>query len=146
MNTPSRESSGTLWIRHRAPNRCMHLACGALRRIQTRLVTIEDGGVAVPDPASVRASNARSSTRNNARRNRQAIAQPILFLPCEPDLFVADFTSDTHLVLLNKFNVIDHHLLIRDAPLRGCRKTLLNPADFRALFDCITQFESLGFY
>ncbi|NIO40609.1 MAG: phosphorylase, partial [Burkholderiales bacterium] len=33
------------------------------------------------------------------------------FLPYGKDLFVSDI-SETHLALLNKFNVIDYHLLI----------------------------------
>ena len=33
------------------------------------------------------------------------------FLPYEQELFVAN-VSDRHVALLNKFNVVDHHLLI----------------------------------
>ena len=142
MNTPPRESSGTLWsaiVRQTAHA----LACGALRRIQTRLVTIEDGGVRclIRQVSSLERKEQHAQQRKTESPSNRA-ANP--FLPYEPDLFVADL-SDTHLVLLNKFNVIDHHLLIVTRRFE-LQENLLNPADFRALFDCITQFESLGFY
>jgi ATP adenylyltransferase len=142
MNTPPRESSGTLWsaiVRQTAHA----LACGALRRIQTRLGTIEDGGVRflIRQVSSLERKEQHAQQRKTESSSNRA-ANP--FLPCEPDLFVADL-SDTHIVLLNKFNVIDHHLLIVTRRFE-LQENLLNPADFRALFDCITQFESLGFY
>lgn len=142
MNTPPRESSGTLWsaiVRQTGHA----LACGALRRIQTRLVTIEDGGVRflIRQVSSLERKEQDAQQRKTESPGNRA-ANP--FLPYEPDLFVANL-SDTHLVLLNKFNVIDHHLLIVTRRFE-LQENLLNAADFRALFDCITQFESLGFY
>jgi ATP adenylyltransferase len=47
--------------------------------------------------------------------------------------------------LLNKFNVIDHHLLIVTRRFE-LQEALLNLADFDALFSCMTQFDGLGFY
>ena len=66
------------------------------------------------------------------------------FLPPEEDLFVADI-SPTHFSVLNKFNVLDHHLLIvtREFEEQDC---LLNEADFAALWSCLQAFPSLGFY
>ncbi len=66
------------------------------------------------------------------------------FLPYEPDMFVADI-SPTHVCLLNKFNVIDHHLLVvtrafeeQDAPITA--------ADFAALWACMKDVDGLAFY
>ncbi len=66
------------------------------------------------------------------------------FLPPEEDLFVADI-SPTHFSVLNKFNVLDHHLLIvtREFEEQDC---LLNEADFEALWSCLQAFPSIGFY
>ncbi|GAB4359035.1 MAG: hypothetical protein Kow006_27890 [Gammaproteobacteria bacterium] len=66
------------------------------------------------------------------------------FLPPEEDLFVADI-SPTHFSVLNKFNVLDHHLLIvtKEFEEQDC---LLNSADFDALWICLRAFPSLGFY
>jgi ATP adenylyltransferase len=66
------------------------------------------------------------------------------FLPYEEELFVADL-SKTHVALLNKFNVIERHLLVvtRDFvhqdeyPVAG---------DLEALLAVMAEYESLGFY
>jgi ATP adenylyltransferase len=66
------------------------------------------------------------------------------FLPYDPDLFVADI-SDTHLALLNKFNVIDNHLLIVTRDFEP-QEALLNLADFESLMTCLAEFDGIGFY
>lgn len=66
------------------------------------------------------------------------------FLPYEQDLFVGD-VSDSHIALLNKYNVIARHLLIVTREFRP-QEELLNLKDFEALWLCMSQFESLGFY
>jgi len=127
---------GTLWpavVRQTA--HALH--CGALCPIETTTSVIEDGGVRflvrqVSSLARKEAAGGSGSGRSNP------------FLPCDPDLFVADI-SDTHLALLNKFNVIDHHLLVvtrRFAP----QQALLTVADFAALLACLAEYPSLGFY
>jgi sulfate adenylyltransferase (ADP) / ATP adenylyltransferase len=66
------------------------------------------------------------------------------FLPHDPALFVADI-SPTHLALLNKFSVVDHHMLVvtrgfvtQDAPLAL--------EDLGALRACMDQVSGVGFY
>ncbi len=66
------------------------------------------------------------------------------FLPPEPDLTVSDI-SDTHLAVLNKFNVVEHHLLIITRGFEE-QETLLTPKDFEALWLCMAEFDGLGFY
>jgi ATP adenylyltransferase len=66
------------------------------------------------------------------------------FLPYDPDLFVADI-SDTHLALLNKFNVIDNHLLIVTRNVES-QEALLDLADFQSLITCMAEFDGIGFY
>lgn len=142
MTTPPRESSGTLWPA--VVRQTQHaLACGALHPIQTVRTTIEDGGVRflIRQVSSLERKDEDARQRKTDPASRRAVNP---FLPYEPDLFVADI-SDTHLVLLNKFNVIDHHLLVVTRRFE-LQENLLDLADFRALFDCMTQFESLGFY
>ena len=72
------------------------------------------------------------------RRQEDPFANP------EPELFVAD-VSATHYALLNKYNVVDRHLLVvtrayvdQDEPLDG--------ADFAALASCMEDQPVLGFY
>ena len=66
------------------------------------------------------------------------------FLPYEEDLFVADI-SKTHLCLLNKFNVVDYHLLIVTREFEE-QESLLNLNDFAALWASLLQINGLGFY
>jgi sulfate adenylyltransferase (ADP) / ATP adenylyltransferase len=105
--------------------------------IDTVQTSIEDGGVRflVRQVSSL-------ARKDKARRAGSAGGDP--FLPYDPDLFVADI-SDTHLALLNKFNVIEHHLLIVTRRFES-QETLLTVSDFAALLACMGQFRSLGFY
>lgn len=66
------------------------------------------------------------------------------FLPPEEHLFVSDL-SPTHFAVLNKFNVLDHHLLVVTRQFEEQREPL-NAADFDALWNCLTDFPALGFY
>jgi ATP adenylyltransferase len=77
------------------------LASGALQPIATESCVIEDGGVEFV----VRFVS--SLARKEAAR--AGPADPLGNY--EPDLFVGD-VSPTHYVLLNKFNVLPHHLLV----------------------------------
>ena len=66
------------------------------------------------------------------------------FLPYDPNLFVADI-SDTHICLLNKYNVLDQHLLIvtRAFEHQDC---VLGLADFVAMWACLAELDGLAFY
>jgi ATP adenylyltransferase len=66
------------------------------------------------------------------------------FLPFDRDLYVGD-VSDTHIALLNKFNVIQHHILIVTRSWEE-QTSPLSQADFLAIWSCLEQFESLAFY
>ncbi|MDJ0746467.1 MAG: phosphorylase [Xenococcaceae cyanobacterium MO_167.B27] len=66
------------------------------------------------------------------------------FLPYEEDLFVSDI-SPTHLCLLNKFNVVEHHLLIVTRAFEE-QDELLNIKDFVALWACMQEIDGLAFY
>jgi len=132
---------GTLWpaiLRQTAHA----LRCGALLPIETVQTVLDDGGVRfrvrqVSSLASKPQPRPDSSTQPGTHP-----ADP--FLPHDPDLFVADI-SPTHLALLNKFNVIDHHLLIVTRHFIA-QEALLDLADFTALFTCLAEFDGLGFY
>ena len=131
--------SGTLWpaILRQTEHA---LRCGALRPIETSQAVIEEGGVRflVRQVSSLtRKDEARQAPKPDA-----GTFNP--FLPYDPDLFVADI-SGTHLALLNKFNVIDHHLLIVTRSFKS-QEALLDLADFAALVACMAEYDGLGFY
>jgi ATP adenylyltransferase len=114
------------------------LASGALRPIETVQRRVQDGGVAF----LVRAV---SSLRRKAREAaRGPVPRDNPFLPPEPALTVGAL-SDTHLAVLNKFNVLEHHLLIVTRAFEP-QEALLGLADFAALGRCLGEIDGLGFY
>ncbi|PRX36907.1 ATP adenylyltransferase [Paraburkholderia sp. BL18I3N2] len=120
------------------------LRCGALQRIETSQTVLESDGIrfVVRQVSSlIRKEQQRRQTQQRHDEERPS-ANP--FLPYEPDLFVADI-SDTHLALLNKFNVIDNHLLIVTRNFQS-QNALLNLADFESLIVCMAEFDGIGFY
>lgn len=142
MNALSlRLAEGTLWD---AVERQAHraLACGALHPIDTRHEILEDSGVRFH--IRVASNLARKDEENIRRKPRPSGEHTNPFLPYEQDLFIADI-SDTHLCLLNKFNVLDHHLLIITRHFEH-QETLLTLADFQALCACLAEYDGLGFY
>lgn len=66
------------------------------------------------------------------------------FLPYEEALFVGHL-SPTHLCLLNKFNVVDHHLLVVTRAYES-QDDWLTQADFTALASTLKEIDGLGFY
>ena len=119
------------------------LASGALLPVATDQAFIDADGVQylVRVLAGLRRKDeARKAQDDAARGGRQA--NP--FLPPEPGLTVGEI-SDTHVAVLNKFNVVEHHLLIVTRGFEH-QETLLTPADWQALWTCMAEYESLGFY
>ncbi len=114
------------------------LETGALEPIATDKVTVEDGGI----PFMVHVL-AQQEPKEQARKAQdEAGTNP--FLPPDPDLVVAD-VSDSHLCLLNRFTVFDHHLLIVTRRFSD-QLSLLDSADFHALAACMAEVDGLGFY
>ncbi len=127
---------GMLWSKIRLKTQ-QALACGALEPIATLYEWVEH-------------ENVRFLVRvlANIQRKETAVLQRSKnynpFLPYDPNLFVADL-SPTHLVLLNKFNVMDHHILIVTREFAS-QDSLLTLADFQALALGLAEIDGLGFY
>ncbi|MUG94432.1 phosphorylase [Scytonema sp. UIC 10036] len=66
------------------------------------------------------------------------------FLPYEEDLFVANL-SETHVCILNKYNVVDYHLLIITRAFEE-QESLLTLEDFAAVQACLDEIDGLVFY
>jgi len=116
---------------------------GALRPIETIQTLLEERGVRfLVRQVSSLAHKEKTRQAHKVGAGASGAANP--FLPYDPDLFVADL-SDTHVALLNKFNVIDHHLLIVTRSFKR-QEALLEFADFVALSACLAEFDGLGFY
>ncbi len=123
---------GTLRHRLRATT-AQALRDGALQSIDSEALLLEDRGI----PFLVRmVSHLRNKPSGKDPRNP--------FLPYEQALYVAD-ASSTHVCILNKYNVVDLHFLIITRHFEH-QETLLTLGDFQALWRCLGEFDSLGFY
>jgi len=112
------------------------LAAGALQPIATRCELLTDEGV----DFLLRVSALQQ--RKAAQRDARAASNP--FLPYDPALFVGDL-SQTHLVLLNKFKVMDGHALIVTRDFVD-QESALDQSDFAALAATLIDMPRLVFY
>jgi sulfate adenylyltransferase (ADP) / ATP adenylyltransferase len=134
---------GTLWtsVKERTEQA---LQCGALLSIPTEFEFVEQNGVKFL--VRVLSNLVRKDAAKQKQENQTASSSKDFnpFLPYEEDLFVADI-SDTHVCILNKFNVVDYHLLIITRAFEE-QESLLTLADFAAMWACLADFDGLVFY
>jgi ATP adenylyltransferase len=130
---------GTLWETI-AKTAAHALTTGALCPIPTDHEFIEDGGVRFF--VRILSNLVRKDEERKKRDKEGGNANP--FLPYEKDLFVADISA-SHVAVLNKFNVLEHHILIITRELED-QEDLLTQGDFEALMACLWEYDSLGFY
>ena len=130
--------AGSLWQKLRAQTQ-HGLNTGALQSIETEAEYIEDGGIRF----LVRVL-ANLSRKEKARKQQGKTKPANPFLPYEQDLYVTDI-SQTHLCLLNKFNVVNHHFLIVTRAYEP-QENWLTLADFEALGRCLGEVDGLGFF
>lgn len=117
---------------------------GALQSIATELRCVDDGGIRflVRVLASLKQKEREARAPVDGASGGQARANP--FLPHDPRLFVAGLTP-THFCLLNKFNVVDSHLLLVTRVFED-QERLLTPADLEAMAVALTEIDGLGFF
>lgn len=109
---------------------------GAIQFIPTTMEVIEQNGI----PFQVRILESLAmKERTKAIASR---ANP--FFPYDPELFVAPI-SPTHIALLNKFNVFEHHLLIVTRAFED-QQCQLTQKDCEALLIGLTEIDGLAFY
>ncbi|MBX2863917.1 MAG: phosphorylase [Leptolyngbyaceae cyanobacterium MAG.088] len=128
---------GSLWSKLQAQTQ-HGLATGALKPIDTEYEIVSDGSV-------------EFTVRILTNLNRKAQARKVQnkkktnpFLPYDPNLYVTDI-SDTHVCLLNKFNVVDQHFLIVTREFES-QLNWLTLNDFEALCRCLNEVPGLFFY
>jgi ATP adenylyltransferase len=117
------------------------LASGALLPISTNRTTVSDRGL-IFSVRWVSSLALKDQARVDTVTRRRPGFNP--FLPPEPELTVGPL-GDTHLVVLNKYPVIAHHLLIVTREWES-QSAPLTPADFEALAQVIGAHGGLGFY
>jgi len=135
--------SGTLW-REVVECSARAIRSGAQESITTEEVFVADAGVEflVRVVSSLQRKSASHSHRPLETGHAQQSDNP--FLPYEEALLVAELSS-THVALLNKYNVVAHHLLL---VTRSFEEQLspLSAADFSAFTQCLSEVDGLGFY
>lgn len=130
---------GRFW--HRVMRRAARAqVAGALQPIATELVMIHDRGI----PFTVRVARNLSGKARAVGDGSDTGEGVNPFLPYDPDLFVCDI-SPSHICLLNKFNVVDHHLLIVTRNFEP-QEGMLTFADLVALWTCLAELVGLGFF
>jgi sulfate adenylyltransferase (ADP) / ATP adenylyltransferase len=121
------------------------IACGALRSFDTVQSVIEDEGVRFVVRQAANIARKEEASKRAAKSAADAAApRRDPFAPCEDALRVGDIGTQ-HFLLLNKFNVLEHHLLIVTTAFEP-QDSLLDANDFAALFACLARFDGLGFY
>lgn len=113
------------------------LKCGALLSIPTECELVEQDGVIFI--VRILSNLVR---KDEAKKKQSQDFNP--FLPYDQDLWVADI-SDTHVCILNKFNVVDYHLLIITRAFEE-QESLLTQPDFTAMWACLADVDGLAFY
>jgi ATP adenylyltransferase len=134
---------GTLWTKVTQQTDYAR-QCGALQSIETDYEFIEENGIVflVRTLANLARKETAKLQQHHLEKKTGKDFNP--FLPYEKDLFVTDL-SPTHLCLLNKFNVVDYHLLIVTRTFEE-QENLLNGEDFAALWACMQEIDGLAFY
>jgi sulfate adenylyltransferase (ADP) / ATP adenylyltransferase len=134
---------GTLWQRVKAQTEYA-LESGALLSIPTDFEFVEQGGVRflVRILSNLARKDAAKKAQEKLTTSSNQEFNP--FLPYEEDLFVTDI-SETHVCLLNKFNVVDYHLLIITRAFEE-QESLLTQQDFAAMWACLAEVDGLVFY
>lgn len=120
------------------------LDCGALQSIATNYELLEVGDIQFLVRILVNLQRKNEAKKEQKKREKSSGKNFNPFLPYEEDLFVSDLT-DTHLCLLNKFNAVDHHLLMITRDFEE-QENQLNLADFLAVVLTLREIEGLVFY
>lgn len=118
--------------------------CGALQSIVTNYEFIEDANIKFLVRILANFSQKEEAKKKHKQQHQKIVKKNNPFLPYEEDLFVTDI-SDTHLCLLNKYNVFDYHLLIITRLFEE-QQSWLDLNNFAALGQCLSQIDGLGFY
>jgi len=128
------------------------IASGALQPIATTPEYVEEAGVRFivhVMPNLARKAGTETLAPKSAPVPEAAAARPPKppfdpFANPEADLVVAPL-SDTHTLMLNKFNIIDGHLLVITREFAH-QETLLDETDFDALARLMNEVDGIGFY
>lgn len=134
---------GTLWTKTKQQTEFARKS-GALHSTKTEYQFIEQDNISFIVHSLSNLVKKNQERKKQTQQERETGKRVDPFLPYEEDLFVCDI-SPTHICLLNKFNVVDNHLLIVTRAFEE-QTELLNLRDFVALWACIQEIDGLAFF
>ena len=143
VNSTDMMSTGTLSSRAKQQTEIAR-ECGALKFIETEYHLIQQDDISFVVRTLSNLSRKQQARQQQTQKEHKTGKRVDPFLPYEPDLFVGDI-SPTHICLLNKFNVVDNHLLIVTRAFES-QTDLLNLQDFAALWLCLQEIDGLAFF
>ena len=143
INSTDMMSAGTLSSRAKQQTEFAR-KCGALKSIETEYHLIQQDDISFVVRTLSNLSRKQKARQQQTQQEQKIGKRVDPFLPYEPDLFVGDI-SPTHICLLNKFNVVDNHLLIVTRAFES-QTNLLNLQDFAALWHCLQEIDGLAFF
>jgi sulfate adenylyltransferase (ADP) / ATP adenylyltransferase len=120
------------------------LECKALQPITTDYEFIEQKNIPFLIRIVVNIDRKEKDKQKQEQKSKATKTEFNPFLPYEKDLFVSDL-SKTHLCLLNKFNVVDYHLLIVTREFEE-QENWLTLEDFEAMQLVLAEINGLAFY
>ena len=143
INSTDMMPTGTLSSRAKSQTEIAR-KCGALKSIETEYHLIQQDDISFVVRTLSNLSRKQQARQQQSKQEHETGKRVDPFLPYEPDLFVGDI-SQTHICLLNKFNVVDNHLLIVTRAFEP-QTNLLNLEDFVALWLCLQEIDGLAFF
>ncbi len=137
------ETSVNLWQRVQAQTQ-FALEKKALHPIPTNYQLIEQNNISFVVRMLDNLNRKDKAKKKQKKLQKKSGKQLNPFLPYEEDLFVTNLGSD-HICILNKFNVIEHHLLIITREFEP-QESLISLTDFTALWTVFQELDGFGFY
>lgn len=134
---------GTLWSKATEQTELAR-QCGALKSIETEYHLIRQQDISFVVRTLSNLARKEQASKQQHQREHQTGRRIDPFLPYEQDLFVGDLSA-SHICLLNKFNVVNNHLLIVTRAFES-QTDLLNLQDFTALWRCLEEIDGLAFF
>jgi ATP adenylyltransferase len=124
-------------------------ASGARIELESREEIVEDAGIelivrVLADRIAKAAARARPETSTDTPKSASPSSRSPFLPPYDPELLLGAIT-DTHVALLNKYNLVDRHLLIVTREYEE-QEAPLTPADFEAARFCLDAIDGLVFY
>ena len=117
---------------------------GTLKSIETEHQLIEQDDICFVVRTKGNLTRKERAKKEQNRQEKKTGKRCDPFLPYESDMFVGDI-SESHICLLNKFNVVDNHLLIVTRAFEP-QTDLLNLKDFAAVWFCLQEIDGLVFF